>query len=304
MNDYKCKIKDNIIKFSIQARTNSFYTGQHQRLANHDENIGLCPYCGQINSLRHRLNDCKTVINTYKKRHDAVIKELCEMLKAKPGNKPIIHLDSTIKNVQNNNNSFEGENRRCKPDIWYCNNQGYTLIEVTIPYGDVDENDINSLNERYDQKKDKYTSLCKDIKEQSGLEVNYYVIVISSLGAWLNKSLNELRTLAGSKDLFKRFAKRITVATLRESQRLIYNNLDNNNGIIESQSEEEESESESIANTDQSLTSEGSGDEVQTDELNELYANLVILNSRDHSTSDGSHLENGNSEHTSSPDDE
>ena len=294
MNQYTSKMSDYLIKFAIQARTNSFYTEQHHRLAHPEDNIGKCGLCGAADSLRHRLNDCRKTMHLMKNRHDAVVREIVEMIKAKPGNKPIIHLDSRIKD--SNGQALEGQHRTDKPDIWFIQNNKYTLIEVTVPYGDVNEQNENSLETRFEQKKLKYAELCDDIKKQTGLDVNYYVIVISSLGAWYQKSLDELRTLANSKDLFKRYAKRITVATLKESQILFSNHYvedasDNSDTSNSSSSTDNES-------SENSLSSEGSGDDASdeqvSEDIEELYTNLVLQPSETYTSSDDSlNRENG-----------
>ncbi|KAH0789507.1 Retrovirus-related Pol polyprotein from type-1 retrotransposable element R2 [Histomonas meleagridis] len=152
------------------------------------------------------------------------------MLKTKPGLRPTIYIDNSVK--KENNIPIQSEFSNLRPDIWFIKNNQYYIIEVTIPYGDFNENEVNSLEIRYTGKVDKYKDLCNDIRNQTNKEVNFYAIVISSLGAWFKKSLEHLETLAGSKSLFKRFAKRITLSTLRESQKLItndYNKLTQNN---------------------------------------------------------------------------
>ncbi|KAH0797063.1 uncharacterized protein GO595_010956 [Histomonas meleagridis] len=153
------------------------------------------------------------------------------MLKTKPGLRPTIYIDNSVK--KKNNISIQSEFSNLRPDIWFIKNNQCYIIEVTIPYGDVNENDVNSIGfSMYTGKIDKYKDLCNDIRNQTNKEVNLYAIVISSIGAWFAKSLEHLETLAGSKSLSKRFAKRITLSTLRESQKLItndYNRLTQNN---------------------------------------------------------------------------
>lgn len=207
----------------------------------------LCKLCNSPDSLRHRLNDCKVIINKFKDRHDYIVKELVDMIKLKSKSSPILHLDSRVLNV--NGDGLTGENATKRPDIWFFQNNQYNLIEVTVPYGDINEEDDSSLDIRYQQKKDKYKQLLKDITEQTGKAAKLYVIVISSLGAWNSYSLRDLRKLAGDKDLFKRFAKRMVASVLRSSRRL----------LIEINKETEKDKEEV-------QTSEGSADNMGTEE--------------------------------------
>ncbi|KAH0787665.1 hypothetical protein GPJ56_008460 [Histomonas meleagridis] len=123
----------------------------------------------------------------------------------------LIHLDSVL---LINGNRITGENDTKRPDIWYETDDSYYLIEVTVPYGDVSEENELSLEVRYNEKKEKYAELLVDIKNQFGKDAKLFVIVISSLGAWYSESLKDLRIIAETKENFKRFAKRMVIATL------------------------------------------------------------------------------------------
>ncbi|KAH0791072.1 hypothetical protein GPJ56_005003 [Histomonas meleagridis] len=132
----------------------------------------------------------------------------------------LIHLDSVL---LIDGNRITGENDTKRPDIWYETDDLYYLIEVTVPYGDVSEENELSLEVRYNEKKEKYAELLVDIKNQSGKDAKLIVIVISSLGAWYSESLKELRIIAETKENFKRFAKRMVIATLKYSRKILMN---------------------------------------------------------------------------------
>ena len=233
MTQYKSTLPDDIVTFGILARTNSYMTGQISRLSNrnNDRSLGTdrCKRCGGNDSLRHRLNDCEKLKNKFKTRHDYVVKEITEMLKLVHGQSTLLNLDCMVRDKAGR--GLTGENAHHKPDIWYYNSEDrMTMIETTVPYGDIDEDGTSSLDKRYRQKMEKYRSLVNDIKEQWNINVDYYVIVISSLGAWQNDSLKNLRTLATDRRTWIRFAKRITICTIRGSKIIMEGKNDGKEG--------------------------------------------------------------------------
>ena len=239
MTQYKSTIPDDILSFVVMARTNSFKTGQIDRMMDKDRpnnnfvaDLGKCKRCGEADSLRHRLNDCEKLRNRFKKRHDYVVKGIIDMLKEKDDGSLLFNLDCTVRDKDNN--KLMGENANYKPDIWFRDRSGnMVMIEVTVPYGDVNEQGINSLDERYKQKKEKYEGLKKDIEEQWKIKVDYYVIVISSLGAWQKDSLKNLRILAGEKIRWIRYAKRLVVSAIRGSRLILLKDKESDDGTAD-----------------------------------------------------------------------
>lgn len=222
ISQYSSKLSNDTIRFAIASRTNSFFTGQFANLTNNHQLNSRCNVCGELDSLRHRLNDCKSSLAKFKNRHDSVVREIVELIKANPGRRPIIHLDSTVRKP--NGDAIDGPHASDRPDIWFETQSRYVIVEVTVPYGDVSEDGRNSLEERYNGKEQKYKDLITDITNQTGKEATLFTIVISSLGAWYHKSLKALKLIANAKDRFKRFSKRIVVAVLKESHRLLNSN--------------------------------------------------------------------------------
>ena len=71
--------KDSLVKFAVLARTNSLHTGQVRRLANPEQEDGLCR-CGELESLAHLLNGCQYLKQEYTARHNRVVDLVWEMI--------------------------------------------------------------------------------------------------------------------------------------------------------------------------------------------------------------------------------
>ena len=78
------------------------------------------------------------------------------------------------------------------------------------------------------------------------LKVNYFVVVVSSLGAVPKETLNDLYKLYNNKKTAQLVAKRCCIAALRESMFLIYDNNSTRNSNNNHNSNDEQSSDDDI----------------------------------------------------------
>lgn len=107
------------------------------------------------------------IMNKFKIRYDSVIRDIINMIKAIPGHRSTIYWDCSIKLI--NNDELPFEMRNLIPDIWFEQNDEYLIIEVTIPYGDTNDQDSRiCLELRANEKTNKYMDLINKIIEIYG----------------------------------------------------------------------------------------------------------------------------------------
>ena len=209
--------KDSLVKFAVLARTNSLHTGQVRRLANPEQEDGLCR-CGELESLAHLLNGCQYLKQKYTARHNRVVDLVWEMIqKANHPRHLHPHFNTTIPGP------LSEEVRRLRPDLWYTKEGVLQVIEVTVPCASQTQRngtEENTLTLRRRQKLEKYRQLLNEFQQQPGAAAELHVIVIGSLGAIPNETMKELAELA-PKPLAKRYGRRIVAATITGS-RILY----------------------------------------------------------------------------------
>ena len=209
--------KDSLVKFAVLARTNSLHTGQVRRLANPEQEDGLCR-CGELESLAHLLNGCQYLKQEYTARHNRVVDLVWEMIQR--ANHPR-HLHPHFNTVVPG--PLSEATRRLRPDIWYMRNGVLHVVEITVPYASTTQRDgsrQDTLAMRRAQKLDKYQPLIEEIQNQPGAAAELHVIIVGSLGAIPDATMKELLKLAPA-PLAKRYAKRIVAATILGS-RILY----------------------------------------------------------------------------------
>lgn len=242
VSNYKSPTADSIIKFAILSRTNNIPTGEI--LHKNNKSDGLCKLChnNAMDSLMHRLNGCISIRNKLTKRHNAIADEVIKGIKDP---KNIIFNKSRPINI--NNTTLHGNSKLLQPDIWFLSNNNKTLniIEVTVPYGQI-SNGKSTLDSRREEKLNKYQELINDCKNTFNLKVNYFVVVVSSLGAVPKETLNDLYKLYNNKKTAQLVAKRCCIAALRESMFLIYDNNSTRNSNNNHNSNDEQSSDDDI----------------------------------------------------------
>ena len=140
----------------------------------------------------------------------------------------IIYNNNTTKGK--NNERLRGEVSKLKPDLWWWQQNDLYIIEITVPYGMLsDNNDENrrifTLETRRKQKTEKYKELVQESEQQFGCKVRFSVIIESSLGALPKETISELRKFTMNKRKLNLLCRRIVGASFTDSM-LIYYNLD------------------------------------------------------------------------------
>ena len=140
----------------------------------------------------------------------------------------IIYNNNTTKGK--NNERLRGEVSKLKPDLWWWQQNDLYIIEITVPYGMLSDNNdenrrISTLETRRKQKTEKYKELVKECERQFGCKVRFSVIIVSSLGALPKETVSELRKFTMNKRKLNLLCRRIVGASFTDSM-LIYYNLD------------------------------------------------------------------------------
>ena len=178
---------DMLIKFAIRSRTNNLPTPELFAKKPNSEVNPHCKVCEEhgklcVESLAHRINGCKPMIRHFTYRHNLIQDTICQYLSKLPS-KPVIRVNSTL-----NSDAITLPESLCrlKPDISYYGDNSITMIEITVPYGTIRDNDHggrSSLDESFDKKLNKYTPLAHYIEQEHGIKTELIPIVVSSLGA-------------------------------------------------------------------------------------------------------------------------
>jgi len=230
IGNYSHNINDKIVSFALAARTNELATGNiFSKKQHHDtaEDKG-CPYCcmkGKDDTLSHRLNGCKQGRAMQTIRHNMVVKEITDAARKK-FRSARIRADQAI-HVNRNELAIQVEGKTYRPDIFIeCDNTCH-IIEVTVPYdGMTNQNgrNITILEERYTEKMNKYEDLRIKAERLFGKRCTLTAVVVSSLGALYQKSMESLQKILllsrKDKNILER---RISVAAIIGSFFVFYN---------------------------------------------------------------------------------
>ena len=222
------KANNNVVKFAVNARCNNLPTGE---IIAHGENVPKCTICNNgPDNIKHRLNACKLRFSKYKERHNAVVEDLIRFIDQSSNQQFTFHRSTSIKIP--GMNQLELENQKLLPDIWFVDlvNNKLILIEVSIPYGcltHINGNVISTLEKVTREKTNKYAALKEDCAIKTNLNVKFYPIIVSSLGAVPHNTFNCLKKLLkNDSKLTKVCARAISFSAIKGSA-LIYWNINN-----------------------------------------------------------------------------
>jgi hypothetical protein len=175
--------KDSFVKFVLKARTNTLPTKEFIEIMRGIPHTG-CSACGKEcnESLQHILNGCPAKRRLIIERHDSVVRYLRDTVQEKRREFSYAVTDATVREVDIQ------ENRMLKPDVqlWNAERNKVILIEVNVPYAKTWEG-RDSLEEKYELKREKYRDLTRELQAR-GVETEFYVVVVSSLGALYSES--------------------------------------------------------------------------------------------------------------------
>ena len=227
----KAPTSDNLVKFALQARTNSLLTEEvcfKRNLSQNDK----CHACGghTTGSLMHRLNKCNASMVRITARHNAIARVISDGLRdSLKLNCPPLNENSSI--FIRDEDPLPERSRNLKPDIWFITEDPRThkrtinIIEITCPYGmltDTARGRKSSLLVREEEKTNKYSNLIDDIKNTWRVDASLHVIVVSSLGAITKNTESTLKKLFPTKIQSSLIAKRCVIAAIRGSWAIFY----------------------------------------------------------------------------------
>ena len=216
----KFPLKDHIIKFAFKARTNSLGTPEFDEILNNKKHTPchLCLRHGRnsVQSLAHILNGCVSKFNDYTTRHNRLQSILIEHIKKIPSTAEIqcdkkINIDSLPPNLS-----------KLRPDIviWNLNRTACKIIEISVPYASITWGE-DALKKAYDEKKLKYKDLIEWIRNQN-ISVEYFVIIVSSVGAVFQESIADVHRLFPNKKIARTLIKRLAINAIMGSMDVWY----------------------------------------------------------------------------------
>ena len=222
-------IIDKLFKFIIKSRTNTLPTKANLSAWHHNTDDS-CQLCGNRDTLNHVLNSCHRRSNLYTWRHNIVVQRIVEEINKEYS--PTEILQSCILRID----GLSPENQRLMPDITakLQDEMKYIIVEVTLPYNqETKVNDVteNTLSERQNDKFNKYHSLVEEIERETGYEVEYYTIVISSLGHVTDITESNLIRLFGRKR-GKKLSEELSMLAIKGSACIFYNKPPEAFGLI------------------------------------------------------------------------
>ena len=231
VGNHRSPTSDCLVKFAFQSRTNSLLTEEieHKRDGNVSDKCKSCG--GQLTgSLMHKLNKCLSSMTKITKRHNEIARVISDGLRDMwKFNCPPLNENSTVFVVDED--QLPERSRNFKPDIWFyttdplTQKKSFTIIEITCPYGmlsDSDNGRTSTLDQRREEKLQKYAPLIDDIKTSWNANATLHVIVVSSLGAIPKETIDSLNSLFDSKKRSNTIAKRCVITAIRGSWAIFY----------------------------------------------------------------------------------
>ena len=259
-------LADSVVKFAVKARCNSLMTGSIMSQRTLDPNDAKCKLCGNKETLHHIINGCQKKKFKFTRRHNEVQKVLSTYLRVVK--KMIVYEDRSVHS--RDNGRIQGDNSTLRPDLYWWDGNILNIAEFTIPYGMMSDNHgqmESTLSSTRKMKINKYKNLIEDCKSQFNCEVNFYVIIVSSLGAVPNETLGDLDKITSSKKDTKMLACRMVATSLRESM-FIFMNYDPKNRKDNAQSTlgKDTNQSEDDSDVDSDETTEESLDDADDED--------------------------------------
>jgi hypothetical protein len=221
---------DYLVRFALRARTNCLPSEANLARWYNSSYSSTCSRCntGKLGTLAHRLNFCVPMLGRMTERHDNICELLCRAITQRRGVRAISR--NVPVQLFARNKALPDRSKKLRPDIWFEDGDRLILVEVTVPYGNVREEDLDysddessssssnsnsnsgseaenlesskdesqgnkekhrgkkksvltTLDLRRKEKLEKYSQLIEDCKSTWNCKVNYFIIVISSLGA-------------------------------------------------------------------------------------------------------------------------
>ena len=215
-NDYAVRqqypVSDTFFKFAFQSRANLLPTPEFVEIMNNRQH-SPCELCLRQNksrnqSLAHILNGCTAKYQAYTQRHNKVQAAIVKHVRN------LHDVDEIYCDRSLHLNELPDNLKRLRPDIviWLNNRSKCFIIEISVPYA-CQRDGEDTLSMVYNQKKDKYRDLINHIRGLK-IQVQLFVIIVSSLGAVYKDSLTDINHLFLYKSIGKTVIRSVSRAAL------------------------------------------------------------------------------------------
>ena len=194
IGDYTHPLNDNIASWIIKARCNLTITGSLAlKTRTMSANPPRCPYCSALgnDTLAHRLNGCKQNRTEQTKRHNNLQNIILGYMMERLGKNMNYRTNKTL-NIDGK--QVKESLRNLKPDIVTWDKKRIILVEFSCPYANIGSAG-NTLDLVYNKKINKYKELADECKTIYKRKVSVYAIIVSSLGAIHENSIEQIKKL-------------------------------------------------------------------------------------------------------------
>ena len=211
-------IGDAFYKFAFQSRTNLLPTPEFIEIIENRQH-SVCQSCLRdgraLNlSLAHILNGCRGRYVQYTQRHNDVQKIIVDYMKK------LLCIEEIYTDKSLHLTNMPDDIRRLRPDVvaWANNRSKCYIVEVSVPYA-CQSFGNNSLMTVYQHKKEKYRPLINFI-QRLNIQVQLFVIVVSSLGAVHHDTITDINRLFPIRKVNSTIIKRVSRAALTGSMKI------------------------------------------------------------------------------------
>ncbi len=177
----------NILQFATNASIDTLATNANLKRWGKRRNA-KCNLCSHRETLHHTLNNCQTMLDRYKWRHDSILSYLHHTIKD--------HLQSDLCIYTDLPYEFQGASTvplniavtKLRPDLVIVNRscKKVYMFELSVPF------ELN-IDDTHQRKVDRYRQLNSDI-ESNGYKVKYYPIEIGSRAFISKNNMNRLKS--------------------------------------------------------------------------------------------------------------
>ena len=194
IGDYKHELNDNIASWIVKARCNLLFTGALALKTRIPVNLAPhCPYCNTLgdDTIAHRINGCLHSRREQTKRHNNIQNVILQYMMDRLGRNYRYRTNCTL-NIEGKrlDNKFDS----LKPDITAYDKDKIIIVEFSCPYANINSEGYTLDNVRSSKEK-KYIELAEECKKIYKKKVSIYTIIVSSLGAIHEKSINDIKSL-------------------------------------------------------------------------------------------------------------
>jgi hypothetical protein len=179
------KTNDNLLKFTIGARTNTLATPANIAFHKHSPEYDVCPRCQKRGcTLLHMLNNCEKLYSVYTWRHNIIASRLARALQGRfPNCRVTENLQIERPPGVPDDVALDSPYNLMRPDVVVFDpeNNTFHILEISCPYGQISQGE-DTIQRSFNKKMMKYSPLAEEIRTKFNSQAIVYPIIVSSAG--------------------------------------------------------------------------------------------------------------------------